>query len=150
MIFVRYNRRRDETRREGAKGQILARPSGPTGGVRRAPGSAVQHERRKVIRGNNGDLGRWLHAEGRVYVSVRERVVSNEGRPPCRRNAGGPELRGPLSARPGPRYNQTEADARILSYARMPRLLGQVVNSYLEWQLNFVRPVNSSRESQDT
>jgi len=51
----------------------------------------AQHERRKVIRRNDGDLGGWLHAEGRVYVSLRERAVSNEGRPPCRRNADGPE-----------------------------------------------------------
>ena len=73
-----------------------------------------------------------MHAEGRVYVSVREQVVSNEGRPPCRRNVSGPELRETSSDRARARYNQIEADARALSNARMPWLLYQAVNSYLE------------------
>lgn len=122
----------------------------PVGPYRRtvshSPGLA-QHERRKVIWRNDGDLGGWLHVKGRVYVSARERTMSNEGGPPCRRNTGGPRNYVGSSLRPGV-YRPGDGSprrVRTLVCKNPFRLLGRVVNSYSEWQLNFARAARVRR-----
>ncbi|KYQ55888.1 hypothetical protein ALC60_05170 [Trachymyrmex zeteki] len=119
----------DETK--GRKRQILARPSGPTGGLRRAAGPRSTKGEKSFEGMTEISEDDCTLRDACTCLCASEWCLMRADRPAGEMQAG-PNSAG-LSPQQGwARYNQTEADARVLSYARMSWLLGQAVNSYLE------------------